>query len=153
MSVEQSNALDVVDLDVAYRVRGRERQVLRGVSFSVAKGESYGLVGESGCGKSTVAFSIVRHLARNGRIRNGRVLIDGRDLLTLSRAELREMRSRSVSMVYQDPGRALNPSIRVGRQIAEVFEVLGGERKEARERAEEMLCKVQIADALSLIHI
>jgi peptide/nickel transport system ATP-binding protein len=151
MSASQSNALDVVDLDVAYRVRGRERQVLRGISFSVAKGESYGLVGESGCGKSTVAFAIVRHLARNGRIRDGRVLIDGRDLLTLSRAELREMRAKAVSMVYQDPGRALNPSIRVGRQIAEVFEVLGGERKEALERAEEMLRKVQIADAGSVM--
>jgi peptide/nickel transport system ATP-binding protein len=151
MSVDQSNALDVVDLDVAYRVRGRERQVLRGISFSIAKGESYGLVGESGCGKSTVAFTIVRHLARNGRIRNGRVLVDGRDLLTLSRAELREMRSKAVSMVYQDPGRALNPSIRVGRQIAEVFEVLGGERKQARDRAEEMLRKVQIADAGSVM--
>ncbi|CAN5142268.1 ABC transporter ATP-binding protein [soil metagenome] len=151
MSVDQSNALDVVDLDVAYRIRGRERQVLRGISFSVAKGESYGLVGESGCGKSTVAFTIVRHLARNGRIRNGRVLVDGRDLLTLSRTELREMRAKAVSMVYQDPGRALNPSIRVGRQIAEVFEVLGGERKEARDRAEEMLRKVQIADAGSVM--
>ena len=95
MSVNPSSALDVVDLDVAYRVRGRERQVLRGISFSIAKGESYGLVGESGCGKSTVAFTIVRHLARNGRIRSGRVLVDGRDLLTLSRAELREMRSKS----------------------------------------------------------
>jgi peptide/nickel transport system ATP-binding protein len=151
MSVNPSSALDVVDLDVAYRVRGRERQVLRGISFSIAKGESYGLVGESGCGKSTVAFTIVRHLARNGRIRNGRVLVDGRDLLTLSRAELREMRSKAVSMVYQDPGRALNPSIRVGRQIAEVFEVLGGERKESRDRAEEMLRKVQIADAASVM--
>jgi peptide/nickel transport system ATP-binding protein len=151
MSDIQSNALDVIDLDVAYRVRARDRQVLRDVSFSVAKGESYGLVGESGCGKSTVAFAIVRHLARNGRIRNGRVLVDGRDLLTLSRAELREMRSRSVSMVYQDPGRALNPSIRVGRQLAEVFEVLGDERKQARERAEAMLRKVQIADAGSVM--
>ena len=151
MSVNPSSALDVVDLDVAYRVRGRERQVLRGISFSIAKGESYGLVGESGCGKSTVAFTIVRHLARNGRIRHGRVLVDGRDLLTLSRTELREMRAKAVSMVYQDPGRALNPSIRVGRQIAEVFEVLGGERKESRDRAEEMLRKVQIADAGSVM--
>jgi peptide/nickel transport system ATP-binding protein len=125
--------------------------VLRGISFSIAKGESYGLVGESGCGKSTVAFTIVRHLARNGRIRNGRVLVGGRDLLTLSRTELREMRAKAVSMVYQDPGRALNPSIRVGRQIAEVFEVLGGERKESRDRAEEMLRKVQIADAASVM--
>jgi len=145
------NALEVTDLDVAYRIRGRDRQVLRGVSFSIAKGESYGLVGESGCGKSTAAFAIARHLPRNGRIQNGSVLVDGRDLLTVSRAELREIRARSISMVYQDASRALNPSIRVGRQIAEVFEVLGSPRKDAAERAEAMLQKVQIADTGSVM--
>jgi peptide/nickel transport system ATP-binding protein len=151
MSAAEPSALEVTDLDVAYRIRGRDRQVLRSVSFSIAKGESYGLVGESGCGKSTAAFAIVRHLARNGRIRNGSVRVDGRDLLAVSRAELREIRARSISMVYQDPGRALNPSIRVGRQIAEVFEVLGSQRKEAAERAEAMLRKVQIADSGSVM--
>jgi peptide/nickel transport system ATP-binding protein len=151
MSAAAPNALEVTDLDVAYRIRGRDRQVLRGVSFSIAKGESYGLVGESGCGKSTAAFAIVRHLARNGRIRNGSVRVDGRDLLAVSRAELREIRARSISMVYQDAGRALNPSIRVGRQIAEVFEILGSQRREAREQAEEMLRKVQIADPGSVM--
>jgi peptide/nickel transport system ATP-binding protein len=144
-------ALEVTDLDVAYRIRGHDRQVLRGVSFSIAKGESYGLVGESACGKSTAAFAIVRHLPRNGRILNGSVRVDGRDLLAVSRAELREIRARSISMVYQDPGRALNPSIRIGRQIAEVFEVLGSQRKEAAERAEAMLRKVQIADPGSVM--
>jgi peptide/nickel transport system ATP-binding protein len=144
-------ALEVTDLDVAYRIRGRDRQVLRGVSFSIAKGESYGLVGESACGKSTAAFAIVRHLPRNGVIQNGSVRVDGRDLLALSRAELREIRARSISMVYQDPGRALNPSIRIGRQLAEVFEVLGRDRKEAAERAEYMLRMVQIADPGSVM--
>ena len=144
-------ALEVTDLDVAYRIRGHDRQVLRGVSFSIAKGESYGLVGESACGKSTAAFAIVRHLPRNGRILNGSVRVDGRDLLAVSRAELREIRARSISMVYQDLGRALNPSIRIGRQIAEVFEVPGSQRKEAAERAEAMLRKVQIADPGSVM--
>jgi peptide/nickel transport system ATP-binding protein len=147
-----AKALEVIDLDVAYRIRGRDRQVLRDVSFSIEKGESFGLVGESGCGKSTAAFAIVRYLARNGKIRSGSVRVDGRDMVALSRAELREVRARSISMVYQDAGRALNPSIRVGRQIAEVFEVLGCERKEAMERAEEMLRKVQISDPGSVMH-
>jgi peptide/nickel transport system ATP-binding protein len=151
MSGGSANALDIVDLDVAYRVRGRERQVLRGVSFSVSKGESYGLVGESGCGKSTVAYTIMRYLARNGRVRSGRVLVDGRDLLAMSQDEMREMRSRSVGIVYQDPGQALNPSIRAGRQLAEVFELLDVERKEALERAEAILRKVQIADPSSVM--
>ena len=151
MTETGTNALDVIDLDVAYRARAGERQVLRGVSFSVGKGESYGLVGESGCGKSTVAYTIARYLPRNGRIRAGKVLVDGRDLLTLGEDELRGMRARSIGMVYQDPGRALNPSIRVGVQLAEVFELLGVERREARVRGEQMLRKVQIADPGSVL--
>ena len=67
-------ALDVADLDVAYRVRGIDRQVLRGISFTIGRGESYGLVGESGCGKSTVAQAAVRYLPGNGRIRSGSIL-------------------------------------------------------------------------------
>ena len=111
---------------------------------------SYGLVGESACGKSTPAFAIVRHLPRNGRILNGSVRVDGRDLLAVSRAELREIRALDLDGL-SGPGRALNPSIRIGRQIAEVFEVLGSQRKEAAERAEAMLRKVQIADPGSVM--
>jgi peptide/nickel transport system ATP-binding protein len=145
---EQSSApaLVVHDLELAYRVRGVDRQVLRGVSFEVARGESYGLVGESGCGKSTVAAAVVRYLASNGRITKGGVEVDGRDLFKLGQRELREMRAKAVSMVYQDPARALNPSITVGRQVAEAFETLGAGSKESRARAEEMLRRVQIAD-------
>ena len=74
-----TDALVVDDLDVAYRVRGRDRQVLRTVSFTIARGESYGLVGESGCGKSTAALAIVRYLPRNGRVTAGSIAIDGSD--------------------------------------------------------------------------
>jgi peptide/nickel transport system ATP-binding protein len=144
-------ALDVRDLDVVYRVRGIERQVLRGVTFEIPRGASYGLVGESGCGKSTAAMACVRYLASNGRVSNGSIRIDGRDLLALSGAQLRELRSSTVSMVYQDPSRALNPSIRVGRQVAEVFEISGVGGREAMERAEGMLRKVQIADPSSVL--
>ena len=68
-------ALELVDLDVTYRVRGVERQVLRGVSLTVERGRSYGLVGESGCGKSTAALAIVQYLPRNGRVRSGAIRI------------------------------------------------------------------------------
>ena len=139
------DALKVEHLDVVYRVGRQERRVLTDLSFTIRRGESYGLVGESGCGKSTAAFAAIRYLARNGRVSGGRILVDGRDLMALSAAELRALRTQSVSMVYQDPGRALNPTIRIGRQMAEVFEVAQGlNGKEAHEQAAHMLARVQI---------
>jgi peptide/nickel transport system ATP-binding protein len=146
-----ANALETEDLGVVYRVRGRDRQVLRGVTLTVQRGEAYGLVGESGCGKSTAALAIVQYLPRNGRVSAGRISIDGRDVLSRSRAELRAFRANDVSMVYQNPGTALNPAIRVGRQVAEVFTVRGVGRSEAEERAVEALKLVQIADPSSVI--
>ena len=124
-------ALTVSHLDVAYRVRGRDRLALRDVSFSVGRGESYGLVGESGSGKSTAALALVRYLPGNGRVSAGTISINGQDPLAMRKAALRELRARTVSMVYQEPGRALNPSIRVGQQIAEVFEIAGEHRHAA----------------------
>jgi peptide/nickel transport system ATP-binding protein len=140
------DALTVSHVDIAYKVKRRDQTVVRDVSFHVARGESFGLVGESGCGKSTIALGIVRYLARNGRVAGGTIEIEGRDVLALGNSELRELRARSVSMVYQEPGRALNPSILVGRQVAEVYELAGLKRKEALERAEGMLEKVRISD-------
>ncbi len=141
-----SPALVVSHMDVTYKVRGQDRLALRDVSFSIARGESYGLVGESGSGKSTAALALVRYLPRNGRVSAGTVLINGQDPLAMGKAELRQLRARTVSMVYQEPGRALNPSIRVGRQIAEVFELAGQSSGEATESAQDMLGRVQISD-------
>jgi peptide/nickel transport system ATP-binding protein len=145
------NALELSDVDVVYAVRGRDRQVLRGISLEVGRGESYGLVGESGCGKSTAALAIVRYLARNGRVSTGSITVAGRDVLALGGRALREYRARSVSMVYQNPGAALNPSIRVGAQVAEAFTVLGASQNEARERTVDALKRVQIADPGSVV--
>jgi peptide/nickel transport system ATP-binding protein len=138
--------LSVGHLDVVYKVRGRDRLALRDVSFQVGRRESYGLVGESGSGKSTVALALTRYLPRNGRVSAGTVSINGADPLAMSGADLRHLRARTVSMVYQEPGKALNPSIRVGRQVAEVYEIAGLHRSEAVDRAEAMLRKVQISD-------
>jgi peptide/nickel transport system ATP-binding protein len=141
-----ADALSIEHLDVSYRVGRRDRRVLTDLSLRIGRGETYGLVGESGCGKSTAAFAAIRYLPRNGRVSGGRILVDGRDLMALSPAELRRLRSRSVSMVYQDPGRALNPTIRIGRQMTEAFEVAEGLKgKAARDRAAEMLARVRIA--------
>jgi peptide/nickel transport system ATP-binding protein len=134
-----------------YRVRGIDRRVLRGISFTVERGRSYGLVGESGCGKSTAALGIVRYLPRNGRVTSGSISVAGTDVLALSGRELREYHARTVSMVYQNPGAALNPGLRVGTQVAEAFAVLGASKQEAAERAREALGTVQIADPGSVM--
>jgi peptide/nickel transport system ATP-binding protein len=139
-------AVSVDHLDVTYTVRGRDRLALRDVSFQIGRNESYGLVGESGSGKSTVALALTRYLPRNGRVSSGSISINDQDPLAMGGAELRRLRARTVSMVYQEPGKALNPSIRAGRQVAEVYEIAGASRDEAMAAAEAMLGKVQIPD-------
>jgi peptide/nickel transport system ATP-binding protein len=144
-------ALEFDDLRLGYVVRGITREVLRGVSFTVQPGESYGLVGESGCGKSTAAYAAVRYLPDNARILGGAVRLGGRDVLSLGKEELRQLRARDASIVYQDPGQAMNPTIKVGPQLLEAFEVLGISGADARQRALDMLARVQIADPESVL--
>ncbi len=145
-------ALELTDLDVVYRIRGHDRKVLRKLSLTVNRGEAYGLVGESGCGKSTAALAIVQYLPRNGFVRSGSIRIDGRDVLDLSGRELRQLRSDAVSMVYQNPSAALNPSIRIGKQVAEVFGVRGSSSSDASDLARAALETVQIADPGSVMN-
>jgi peptide/nickel transport system ATP-binding protein len=143
-------ALAIEGLDIAYRVRGRDVPVLRGLSLRIGEGESYGLVGESGCGKSTAALAAVRYLPPNGHLRAGRILVEGRDLYGLDPEALRRLRAEQVSMVYQDPGRALNPSMRVGEQVAEIFRLQGLPAPQAMDRAVDMLARMRIADPKSV---
>ncbi|MFM9138830.1 MAG: ATP-binding cassette domain-containing protein, partial [Actinomycetota bacterium] len=139
--------LELRDLRVAYRVRGIDREVLRGISLSIQPGEAYGLVGESGCGKSTAAFAAMRYLPRNGSITGGSIHFEGRDITSIGDDDIRELRTNAISMVYQNPIAALNPTIRVGDQVAEVYELLGKSSSEARELSLAALKRVQIADA------
>jgi peptide/nickel transport system ATP-binding protein len=139
-------ALRVEDLSLAYVVRGIQRPVLRGVTFEVRPGESYGLVGESGCGKSTTAYAAVRYLPRNGVITGGRILVGGADITEMNDEQVRQFRIHHVSMVYQDPGAALNPTTKIGPQVAEAFSVLGQSQKQAEASALKALQRVQIAD-------
>jgi peptide/nickel transport system ATP-binding protein len=143
---EAPAALLIDDLSLSYVVRGIRRPVLRGVSFEIRPGESYGLVGESGCGKSTTAYAAVRYLPPNAVITGGRILVGGEDVTRMNDEQLRTFRTRHVSMVYQDPGAALNPSTKVGPQVAEAFTVLGQSRQEADANALRALDRVQIAD-------
>ncbi len=144
--VTTANALELDDLHVEYKVRGTWKQVLRGVSLVIAPGESFGLVGESGCGKSTAAFAALKYLPRNGRVSGGSIHVAGEDLLTMSDAAVRRLRQTQVSMVYQNPTSALNPTIRVGDQVAEAFTLQGIKHDDALERSKAMLTKVQISD-------
>jgi peptide/nickel transport system ATP-binding protein len=141
------DALTIAGLSVAYRVRGRERDVLDDLTLSIGRGEAYGLVGESGCGKSTAALAIVRYLPGNGQVKRGNVLIDGHDMLALSAPQLRRARASLVSMVYQDPARALNPALTIGVQVAEAFEASRPDlsRRDALAAAAAMLARVRIA--------
>ena len=139
-------ALSVEDLEVVYTVRGVDRAVLRGVSFEIAPGEAYGLVGESGCGKSTTAYACLRYLPRNGKIVGGRVLVAGDDVTGMSTQELQQFRATEASMVYQDPAQAMNPSLKIGRQLIESFTLLGQSKSDAERSALEALHRVRIAD-------
>jgi peptide/nickel transport system ATP-binding protein len=144
-------ALALRDVEIVYRVRGRDREVVRGVTFTIEKQGNYGLVGESGCGKSTVALSIVRYLPRNGRVTKGSIYVAGQNAIALRGEALRRYRRDAVSMVYQNPGSALNPALRVGRQVTEVFALRGAGRDEARERSLAALREVNIADPESVL--
>ncbi len=145
-SATSTLALDIKDLELAYAVRGINRPVLRGVSFSIKSGEAYGLVGESGCGKSTTAYAALRYMPRNGVITGGHILVDGDDITAMNRNQLREFRMHKASMVYQDPGTALNPTLKISKQLIEAFTILGQSREEAHASAPAALARVQIAD-------
>jgi oligopeptide transport system ATP-binding protein len=122
-------------------------QAVRGVSFSLAPGETLALVGESGCGKSVTALSIIGLLPPNGRIVGGRVELDGDDLVQASRTALRRIRGKRVAMVFQDSMTSLNPLITVGRQITESLNVhLGISGREARRRAAALLEEVGVPE-------
>src|SRR5215471_20724253 len=108
----QALVVDAAHVDVTYTVRGTDRLTVRDVSFQIGRQESFGLVGESGCGKTTMALAIARYLARNGRVSSGSITVTDQDVGSLSKEELRKLRAGTISMVYQEPGRALNPSIR-----------------------------------------
>jgi peptide/nickel transport system ATP-binding protein len=147
----ESDALSVHNLDLLYRWRGQDLLVLRDVSLRIAPAESYGLVGESGSGKTSVALAIARYLPPNARIVRGRILVGGRDVLALGREELRRLRATTIAMVYQDPASALNPCLRIGTQVAEIFRARGSSVHQAREAAAAMLQRVRIADHESVL--
>ena len=150
--VRPAPLLEFQDVRISYFPRGGEVTVIPQLSFTLRRGEALGLVGESGCGKSTVALSIMRYLGRTGRVMGGRILFEGQDLAAMDEAELRRLRGRRIAMVYQDPMASLNPVMTVGHQLMEVpmlHEGVGAAA--ARERALRMLAEVNLADPVAVL--
>ena len=140
--------LELHDLCTAFTTPSGEARAVDGVSFSLDAGRTLGLVGESGCGKTVTALSILRLVPPPGRIRGGRILFAGRDLLTLREAEMRTLRGAEIGMIFQEPTTSLNPLFTVGDQIGEAVRLHeGAGRSEARRRAIEMLRLVEIPEA------
>jgi len=143
----EPTGLEIRELTITYDTENGPLDTVRNVSLDVAPGEIYGLVGESGSGKTTLALAIVQYLARNGRIKGGSVVLDGVDLLRLSKSEMRQVWGSRITMVHQDPYRSVNPSMTVGDQIAEMAQIhMGMSRSESRNRAIDMLAWVRMPD-------
>ena len=140
--------LSVEDLRVTFTRQGEEPFVaVDGVSFDVHPGQTVGLVGESGCGKSVTSLAIMGLLPERGNRVEGRAVYEGDDLVALSRSDMRDRRGRDIAMIFQDPLSSLNPVVPIGVQVTEVMERHRGmKRKEAMPQAEELLQRVGIPD-------
>ena len=140
--------LQVENLTTSFLTSNGEVQAVRGVSFSVGKGEILGIVGESGSGKSVTSMSILRLLADTARIKDGSILFEGEDLTKVSKKKLREIRGNKISMIFQDPMSSLNPLIPVGKQVSEMIKIhhpkMGKEERKAQVM--ELFAKVRIPE-------
>ncbi|NMC31410.1 MAG: ABC transporter ATP-binding protein [Veillonellaceae bacterium] len=144
--------LTVRNLYTAFRTAEREVTPVDGVSFSIKAGETLGVVGESGCGKSVTSASVMQLLGRNGRVRHGEILFEGTDLVTLTEEEMRRIRGNRISMIFQEPMTSLNPVFTIGFQMLEAIRLhLDLKPAEARRYAAEMLQKVGIPRAEAVL--
>jgi len=145
--------LEVKNLSVQFEQDHNTIKAVGDVSFALDRGQTLGLLGESGSGKSTAALAIMRLISPPGRIVSGEILLDGTDLLKLNSEEMRKIRGAKISMIFQDPFASLNPVFTVGDQIAEAFRYHQGlNKKDAWQEAVRMLETVHIRDAVQRIH-
>jgi len=139
--------LEIDKLSISFFTRLREIPAVMDFSVSVKPGEAVGLVGESGCGKSTVALGVMQDLGKNGRIVGGSIKFKGRDLGEMSDAELRDIRGSEIAMIYQEPMASLNPAMKIGRQLMEVPMIHAGmSEKDAYDRALQVVTDVKLPD-------
>src|SRR5947208_5818735 len=147
-----SHLLEVKNLATHFPTREGLVRAVDGISFYLDPGELLGLVGESGCGKSMTALSIMRLVASPGRIVAGEILFEGRSLLKLSNKEMRDVRGNDIAMIFQDPMTSLNPVFTVGEQIAEALRLHRGlSRRDARAGAVAAMREVAIPDPESRV--
>jgi oligopeptide/dipeptide ABC transporter ATP-binding protein len=140
--------LTVDDLRVQFGTSRGLVYAVNGISFDIAPGETLGIVGESGCGKSVTSLALLGILARNGRVTSGTAMFDGRDLLKLNDEQLRSVRGREIAMIFQDPMTSLNPVLTIGKQLREPLEAHFGMNKDQADlRAVELLDQVGIPGA------
>ncbi len=140
--------LKIEDLRIEYAMRTGAVAAVDGVDLSIAPGECLGIVGESGCGKSTIGMGIMRLLAGNGKIARGTISFDGKDLASLSEAEMQSVRGNGIALIPQDPMTSLNPVQKIGKQIGEGFRIhRGASEAEATARALEVLKMVEMPNA------
>ena len=139
--------LEIDNLSISFFTRLREIPAVMDFSVKVMPGEAVGLVGESGCGKSTVALGVMQDLGKNGRIVGGSIKFKGRDLGQMSQEELRHIRGSEIAMIYQEPMASLNPAMKIGRQLMEVPLIHGNaSEKEAYDRALQVVTDVKLPD-------
>ncbi len=139
--------LEIDNLSISFFTRLREIPAVMDFSVSIKPGEAVGLVGESGCGKSTVALGVMQDLGVNGRVVGGSIMFKGRDLAQMSDDELREIRGSQIAMIYQEPMASLNPAMKIGRQLMEVPMIHSGmSESDARARALQVVTDVKLPD-------
>ena len=145
---EQTPVLECNDLCISYFTRAGEIPAVVDFNLRVMPGEAVGIVGESGCGKSTVALAIMQYMGKNGRVMSGEIKFKGRDMTEMSEEELRSLRGSQISMVYQEPMASLNPSMKISQQLMEVplFHEENCSEKDAYDRALDMLGNVRLPD-------
>lgn len=145
---DQTPVLECKDLCISYYTRAGEIPAVVDFNMTVMPGEAVGIVGESGCGKSTVALAVMQYLGKNGAVVGGEIMFKGRDLTAMSDEELRQLRGSEISMVYQEPMASLNPSMKIGRQLMEVplFHEAGCTEQQAHDRALKILTDVKLPD-------
>ena len=131
MKQPEKNVLEVKNLSVSFHSTAGEVQAVRDVSFSLKKGEVLAIVGESGCGKSVLCKSIMKLLPGSAQIKSGKILLNGTDMTDYKEKEMQKIRGSAFSMIFQDPMTSLNPTIKIGQQIAEA--ILVHHPKKSRE--------------------